>query len=201
MKQVSYLAADHRVALRNGGPASSATPAEVAVRCRVHHCAYHRVNTKSSTYKRFFRCTLMPRHDMLARAINDHNAVVGEGYIGPKGQAHPFLWSPTLGTRDLGLLYGADQAIAFGINNSNVVVGNSGCCDGGHDFYEAFYYSAKTGMTNLANLVDPADPLKSSIDNYLYIFDINDRGQIVGLTWLNGRSIEPRYIRLDPIAE
>lgn len=143
----------------------------------------------------------MPRHDMLARAINDHNAVVGEGYIGPKGQAHPFLWSPTLGTRDLGLLYGADQAIAFGINNSNVVVGNSGCCDGGHDFYEAFYYSAKTGMTNLANLVDPADPLKSSIDNYLYIFDINDRGQIVGLTWLNGRSIEPRYIRLDPIAE
>jgi probable HAF family extracellular repeat protein len=97
------------------------------------------------------------------RAINDNGIVVGEDDL-----ATMYRDGQTIYLGDLGGNYG----IARGINNSNVVVGESGDSE---RRLRAFRWTEAEGMVDLNSLIDP-----NSGWLLFQAFAINDRGQIVG---------------------
>jgi probable HAF family extracellular repeat protein len=104
-----------------------------------------------------------------ARAINSVGHVVGDAGINSTGLAHAFLYTGTT-LMDLGTL-GGETSRAFGINDSDEVVGES-LTTGGE--LRAILYSGGV-MMDLNNLI----PANSGwyLDTAT---SINDRGQIVG---------------------
>lgn len=104
-----------------------------------------------------------------ARAINNHNQVVGFSYIAPGVSAyHAFLWDNGV-MQDLGTLGGLNS-LAIGINDAGQVVGYANTVDGG---VHAFFWEQGT-MQDLGPVVAGAYPVSV---HYIYI---NERGQVVG---------------------
>ena len=82
------------------------------------------------------------------KAINSNGDVVGYFYIdNTQTFFHPFLWTKSTGTQDLGTL-GGDLGKADGINDRGEVVGSAM-----NDTRMAgFYWSQDTGMRDLGSL-------------------------------------------------
>jgi len=105
-------------------------------------------------------------------AINGRGQVVGFSDLPGDGpddpNFHAFSWSRQGGIRDLGTLPGDFLSLAYGINETGVIVGQS--IGSGS---RAFVY-ANGVMANLNALVPSGSPL------LIYANDVNDRGEIVG---------------------
>jgi probable HAF family extracellular repeat protein len=101
-----------------------------------------------------------------ANAVNDNGWVVGNSAAAEGSRAT--LWRPGLAPLNLGFIVElGGTSVAFGINNANVVVGNSGAFAG---FTRAFRWTEASGLVDLG-----APGGRSSFAN-----DINESGQIVG---------------------
>jgi probable HAF family extracellular repeat protein len=113
-----------------------------------------------------------------AQAINESGEIVGSGTI--NGQTHAFLYEPDtesdsdeLGTAtDLGTPLGDPFSEAWGINDADEVVGESGSADGG----QAFLYDDGT-VDRLGALLD------HSVHPYSEAMNLNDSGQVVGWSY------------------
>ena len=103
-----------------------------------------------------------------ARSINDAGQVVGWSSTG--ATYHAFLWTQSLGMRDLGTL-GGPSSSAFAINNNGAVVGVSDRGGTGARPH-AFLWTSELGMRDLGALVE----------DFSVAQDINDAGQVVGYT-------------------
>ncbi len=106
-----------------------------------------------------------------AYAINDLNEVTGNLLIGSHNPTyHGFLWSPGMtGTRDLGVVEGAQYSLGTGINNLTMIAGASYPVGG---YFEPAGWTKRTGM-KLLGLVPGTV--------YAVANAINDAGEIVGL--------------------
>nr|WP_225956108.1 hypothetical protein [Amycolatopsis lexingtonensis] len=58
----------------------------------------------------------------LARAINDHGAIIGQAETAGRAE-HAAFWDPAGRVSDLGAIPGADYSAAIGMNDHDVVVG------------------------------------------------------------------------------
>jgi probable HAF family extracellular repeat protein len=107
-----------------------------------------------------------------AAAINDGGQVVGTS------DGHAFLWQNGRMT-DLGALNGKAESLATGVNDEDQVVGWSGSATEYGDA-QAFLWQdgAMTALPTLAGGTAIAE-------------DINDRGQIVGVSWTDLRPRHP----------
>jgi probable HAF family extracellular repeat protein len=99
-----------------------------------------------------------------AYGLNDVGQVVGSS------DSRAFLWTPTNGMQDLGVLPGRSLSTASSINNAGQVVGRS---EGGPG-ERAFLWTATGGMQDLGDLPDGALTRFAN--------DINNAGQVVGGT-------------------
>jgi probable HAF family extracellular repeat protein len=108
----------------------------------------------------------------LAYAINGQAQIVGASDLAGDSTGHAFLWQDGA-MADLGTLTGDFSSVAFGINKNGQVVGQS--CNSDFSVCRAFLWQAGA-MTDLNALI-PADSSLSVISG----FDINDRGEIVGI--------------------
>lgn len=108
----------------------------------------------------------------MAWAINDAGQVVG---FSSADELHAFFWSESTGMIDISADLPAGYfAYAEAINSLGQVVGYQG----GPDLDdEPFYWDAENGRHRLADLIDPADPLRSADLNIPV--GINTRGQVV----------------------
>jgi probable HAF family extracellular repeat protein len=98
---------------------------------------------------------------------------------------HAFLWTKSGGLRDLGVLPGDQNSLAYGINDQGQVVGQSIDAAGNS---RAFIWQNGT-MTDLNTLTAPGSPY------LLFAGDINDEGEITGETFdqSNG-TLGPAYL-------
>jgi len=124
------------------------------------------------------------------RAINNHGAIAGYSVVNQFGQGMAFLWREGE-MRLLGSLGGSDSE-AFGLNESNVVVGASLTrpLDGS---YHSFIWTEAEGMQDLNALI--ADEPGWYLEN---AYAINNHGQIVG-SGGDGGFIWEKAILLQPI--
>ncbi|MEO6800154.1 MAG: hypothetical protein ABI178_09475, partial [Rhodanobacter sp.] len=108
--------------------------------------------------------------------INNRGQVVGVSNLAGDEAMHPFLWSRGTGMRDLGTL-GGTYAHPDWVNDVGDVVGYSTTADvDGHHLGRAFYWH-RGRMTNLGTI---------GTDQASEAFSINNRGIIVGLTFVLG---------------
>ena len=116
-----------------------------------------------------------------ATGINDNNDIVGYATFGPLGAPYrPFLVHDGGNLINLGTL-GGNSAIANGINNAGLVVGESDVLYGGVPGYRAFVYDGR--MHDLNDFVDPASGWVLGGASA-----INDYSQIVGTGTIDGHS-------------
>ena len=104
--------------------------------------------------------------------INNQGQVVGQSDLAGDITGHGFIWSKENGMKDLGTLSGDAASSAAGINGKGQVVGASCVTTEGN--CRAFLWQDGV-MTDLNTLVPPDSPL------LFQAFDINSRGQIVGV--------------------
>jgi probable HAF family extracellular repeat protein len=106
-------------------------------------------------------------YDSTARGVNDSGQIVGDSTIG--STAHAFSYTSSRGMVDLGRLPGATGgAVAFAVNNSGEIVGDSGTAGGAA---HAFSYTPAGGMVDLGTLPGVSDSRAVAV---------NDEGEIVG---------------------
>jgi probable HAF family extracellular repeat protein len=119
-----------------------------------------------------------------ARDLNNRDDVVGDGDTGD-GDHHAFLFAGGR-LRDLGTLAGGRQSAAYAINERGEIVGFSDDRDG----------SARAIVVT-AGVMRDLNGLIASDSGWVltHARDINDRGCIVGIGWLNG---EQRGFLLTP---
>jgi probable HAF family extracellular repeat protein len=119
-------------------------------------------------------------------AINDSGKITGGG----GAQNHAFFWNGT-SMQDLGTLGGA-SSVGRGINNSNIVVGNSLSGTG----VRAFVWDGNT-MTDLNSILQ--NGAGWTLDNATAI---NDKGQITGsgTRVVNGQSLQRAFL-LTPVPD
>lgn len=140
-------------------------------------------------------------HATIAYAVNDWGDVVGYSQkgTGPAELTRAVLWSETLGVINLHTNQGQGRrttfSIARGINNQREIVGtiSQGLPLGG------FYWSAGTGTVHIADLIDPADPLRDAMQNAQpQPYAINHSGQVV-LSAMRGAMLTPHAYMLTPV--
>ncbi len=112
-------------------------------------------------------------HD--ARGINNFGTIVGWGLT--NGQEEAFIYQ-TGNVLRVGLLLGATNSFAYGVNNSNQVVG---ACTLSNGLMQAFLWRAGS-LSNLNQLLPP-----DSNWDLREARGINDIGQIVGWGVINGQ--------------
>ena len=113
-----------------------------------------------------------------AYGMNDQNWVVGTQHATSE-ESVALLWLPGEGPIDLGGLPGETSSFAEGINNDGVAAGTS--IVGG--LPRAFVWTQEEGALSLTDLLD-ATGRGWVLNN---AFDINERGQIIGLGIYQGR--------------
>ncbi|HEX5682730.1 MAG TPA: hypothetical protein VFY73_01735 [Ideonella sp.] len=108
-----------------------------------------------------------------ALGINDRGDVVGVSGTGAR--SHGFIWSAEAGMRDIaaGGPYAGNEVKAQAINAAGQVVGSLMV----QNFYRAAYWDAANGLHDIADLIDPADPLAGRV-KYTTPVGINAAGQI-----------------------
>jgi RHS repeat-associated protein len=109
----------------------------------------------------------------VARAINDGGQVVGSS-TSATGDYHAFIWTQSSGMKDLGALDGS-RSIAFGINNSGLIVG-SFVPSTSSGYSHAAEWTA-TGAQDLGTLGSP-----NGTDTFSAAKGITSEGLIVGAT-------------------
>jgi probable HAF family extracellular repeat protein len=104
-------------------------------------------------------------------AINNNGEIAGESVFsyGPPFTSHAFQWSSAHGMTDLGTLSGGNTSIANGLNNSDIVIGQSN--SGSSLYWHAVKWDASNKITDLGTLVG---------GTYSIAFGINDSSEIVG---------------------
>lgn len=121
-----------------------------------------------------------------AADINNNGEVVGFSSLSGNTVFHAFSWTKGKGMQDLGTLPGDLSSIAVGVNGREQIVGFS-CPDAGCMNTRAFVLQNGV-MTDLNRLV-------SGSSLYLVLaFDINSRGQIVGLDFDNNTQQAHAYL-------
>jgi probable HAF family extracellular repeat protein len=121
----------------------------------------------------------------VAFGINSQGDVAGEFFVNLT-QAHAFLWTPTGGMQDLGLLPGGTYSAGLAVNGSDEVVG---VADGTGFQQHAFFWTSSGGIEDLGTL--------GSTTNASIAYGIDDAGRIVGgayddnnseysTAWING---------------
>lgn len=128
----------------------------------------------------------------VAFGINSKGHVTGEFFINLT-QAEAFLWTPTGGMQDLGLLPGGTFSVGLAVSDSDEVVGYA---DGTGFKQHAFLWTASGGMQDLGTL--------GPVANASFAYGIDDAGRIVGgaykdkfseysTAWINGslRTLSP----------
>lgn len=83
---------------------------------------------------------------------------------------------------------------ATGINNAGVIIGYRAMS---FDYDNTFYWSQETGGVSMTSLIDPAT-LPAGGMELQQLFDINDKGQIVGNAIFGGQY---RAVLLDPVPQ
>ena len=126
--------------------------------------------------------------DTQPSAINDTGQIVG--FSTTPQATHAFLYSAGTMT-DLGVLVGAVQSDAFGINDAGTVVGESAWASG---TAHAFIYSRDGPMEDLNALIPPDSGWILESAN-----GTNDNGQIVGIG-ISPSGNEHAFL-LNPVAE
>jgi probable HAF family extracellular repeat protein len=108
-----------------------------------------------------------------ALGINDGGEVVGVSGTGSR--SHGFIWSAEAGMRDIAAdgPYAGAEVKAQAINAAGQVVGSLMV----QNFYRAAYWDATNGLHDIADLIDPADPLVGKV-KYTAPIGINAAGQI-----------------------
>lgn len=108
-----------------------------------------------------------------ALGINDRGEVVGVSGTGAR--SYGFIWSAESGMRDIaaGGPYAGHEVKALAINAAGQVVGSLMV----QNFYRAAYWDAANGLHDIADLIDPADPLAGRV-KYTVPVGINAAGQI-----------------------
>lgn len=121
-----------------------------------------------------------------ARAINSTNQVVG--YYFPNGSSNTlgFLWTQNAGLQNLG----AAGTLAFAINNSGTVVGQTPVAKG---YRHAFSWTAAAGITDLGTL-DGEESAALSINNMGWIVGTsltsNKNGLLHGFVWIPSKGMQ-----------
>ena len=125
-----------------------------------------------------------------ATAINNKQQIVGFGEHTGAG-LHAFLYCDGV-VQDLGTFPGGGISYALGINDKGDIVGAAYLDPTGAGNFRAMLYTRPRGMQNLNDLIDP------SLGWVLrQATGINERGQIVGWGYLEGRE---HAFRLTPIS-
>jgi len=131
------------------------------------------VNAVSWTNNKIRNLGALPKSIFTAAFdINDNNQIVGQTTFtnGPPLQSHAFEWSAALGMKDLGTLAGGTTSMAYAINSSGVMVGQSNA--GG--FPNAWH----AVMWNTARKIQDLGTLSGG--TYSVAFGINDSDEVVG---------------------
>lgn len=131
----------------------------------------------------------------VAVAINNLGQVVGNSSLPNNTEYHAYLRQPgTNQMNDLGTL-GGTWSCAYDINDNGWVVGRSRTS--GDAEYHPFVWRQETGMRNLNDLIDPADPLFGQVI-FTDANSINRNGQIA-VTGTLTASGETRAFLLSPL--
>lgn len=107
--------------------------------------------------------------DHRAEAINASGHACGRSYTAGDAK-HAFFYDGSM--TDLGVLTGGSESWAFGLNDSDVVVGTSDVTGGA---FRAFVWDSVNGMRNLNNLIPTGTGW-----TLIRATDINGNGSIVG---------------------
>lgn len=124
----------------------------------------------------------------VANDINDLGEVVGTSKTS-EGIRHVFLWTPEGGMQDL--TPAAPDSRAFAINNAGQIVGSLGAA------LAPFVWTRTKGIQFLNELVVNLPPNVALHSAY----DLNNRGQIVGVGTDGGSPPQARAFLLTPIPE
>jgi probable HAF family extracellular repeat protein len=111
--------------------------------------------------------------DSQALALNDNGMVVGQSYNTSTAQLESVIWNDGV-IQSLGI-----SGIARGVNNSGVVVGETGSGSLGMPDGYAYSWSSTGGVTNLGTLGG----------SYSGAYDINESGVITGHSWIAGAAL------------
>src|SRR5580704_17280613 len=102
-------------------------------------------------------------------ALNSAGQVVGWSGFRDGGEVAAILWSQGSGPQTLPSIPGSDSSVAFGINQSGVVVGRFNGATSTH----AFLWTSHGGIQDLGTIRG---------DTASAAADINDRGEVVGFS-------------------
>ena len=117
----------------------------------------------------------------MANAINSSGVVVGQSDGHSTGAHwHAVLWESSGKIQDLGLLSGGTYSVAFGVNDSAVVVGYGNIAN---NAAHAMIWTSSNGMRDLNSLI-PAGTGWTLINANA----INNVGQITGYGSRNGHN-------------
>jgi probable HAF family extracellular repeat protein len=112
----------------------------------------------------------------VAQGINNRGHVTGASNLTGDTTGHAFLWTEEKGMQDLGTVEGDSSSYAFSVNDKDQVVGISADING---YLHAFVWQDGI-MTDLNKVIQHGFNL-----GLIEAFDINNRGEIIGLAALD----------------